>query len=201
MTTAEDTARLGAEDTQAVPCARPAEPAAAPATPGVETGGADGPLAQENAALARENAQLRQAAQEQALTRLLGELRYLGKLTPGLEQAGAAQILASAYAAGPQLQVRLPGGGQQQLGEALAGLFYALPASWGGAGDGYGALPVAGREAAGRAAAEGWPARGTFATPYYDGYDPLPPRLSAQEQEIAQALGLTAQEYAGLAKQ
>jgi hypothetical protein len=177
-------------------------------------------LAIENAALAAENAQLKSAAQSQKLTKLLGELRFLGKLTPGLEQAGVAEILAAAWeletgsagggcawsaqpaqrgqdarapiGGGSAIRVTLPDGSELPLGEAIANLLYAIPPSWGG--DGYG-VGAHGHAPGQLAAHSSRAARADIRPPLHE-Y--LPPRLSPQERDIARTLGLTAEEYIGI---
>jgi hypothetical protein len=167
-------------------------------------------LAIANAALAAENRQLKQAAQSQQLGKLLGELRFLGKLTPGLEQAGVAEIMQAVWEAGSAgfqpaapgkgsrqdggttgITVALPDGREVPLGEAIAGLLYAIPPSWGGEGyaSGGGSLPPSGA---------GKDARRAAAPTEYHSYAPLPPRLSPTERDIARTLGLTAEEYIGI---
>ena len=178
-----------------------------PATKVAATGDEDDfDLALENRRLAGENAQLRSGARRQKLDKLLGELRFLGKLTPGLEQAGAAAILGAAYelgggvhggkgaaatgaqrpeAAATGVMVELPDGSSLPLGDALAGLLYAIPPQWGGEWGGSTGLQPA----------------------YAGGFRPQDagttgrPRLTREEREIARTLGLTAEEYAGIAKQ
>jgi hypothetical protein len=192
MTTSlDDNARLGADDTQAAQYLA----AGGHISPVDESNDGNGgkvpppldqvDLALVNRALATENQALKRAAQQQRLGKLVAELRFLGKLTPGLEQAGALELLHAAYALDESTTINQPDGSTLAFGEALANLLYAIPPSWGGEGR--------------AGAAGGAPAYGGQAqTAAVNGYAPLPPRLSAQERDVARTLGLTPEEYAGI---
>jgi hypothetical protein len=207
MTSTDDTARFGADDTQAaqyvdggMALAGPAARDGAVGTATPLTRGQDPvELALENRELARENSQLKAAAAAQRIGKLVSELRFLGKLTPGLEQAGAVQLLQAAYGLDKRITINQSDGLEVGLGEALTNLLYAIPPSWSGgysefSGTGPRARRPSGKQDAGRdASATGIPAADT-----YDDYATLPPRLSAQEREVARTLGLTAEEYAGI---
>jgi hypothetical protein len=191
VTTINDTALLGADDTQAGQyLAGDGPQELQPASDELAAPLAPADLVQANAALARENAELKQAAQGQRLGKLVGELRFLGKLTPGLEQAGALALLETAYSAGAALRVDLPDGTALPLGDALANLLYAIPPSWGG-----GQADTAAGSAAAPARHAETQTRGRGARAAGSGF---PLRLSAQEHEIARTLGLTAEEYASV---